>query len=292
MHWNYLKRELDDFRRAATQWGRDDASMMAAAVSYYAVLSLIPLVMVLTAALSWVVGDSTENRASYRAVLEVVSDRFSPALSKDVERALDQVKQQAAFGGPIGLAVLLYVAINVFVHFERAFDRIWNVPSPPKKGILKAIRHVLVNRLAALLVLFALAILFAALFVANIALSSIEAYASALLPDGWRIDLAIRALVNVLVNGALLTLVFRLLPKRPVGWWQALRGGLLASIVWEAGREILAHMVLGNRVVGAFGVAGALVAVMIWIYYAACVMFLAAEYVQVLCTRCEGSPDH
>jgi membrane protein len=75
------------------------------------------------------------------------------------------------------------------------------------------------------------------------------------------------------------------MPKVPIRWPEAARGGIAAAVVWEIGRQLLANFVIGGKY-SAYGVVGALLAIMLWGYYAATVIFLGAEYIQTFCRDC------
>ena len=85
-----------------------------------------------------------------------------------------------------------------------------------------------------------------------------------------------------MANGALLTLLYKLLPRAHVRWSGAICGGALAAILWEISRQILTFMLLSKKYT-AYGIVGSLMALMLWIYIASIIFFFAAEYVRVIC---------
>ena len=91
------------------------------------------------------------------------------------------------------------------------------------------------------------------------------------------------------MNGVLLTTLYKMLPRTQVSWSAALRGGVLAAVLWEISRQALAILMFGRKYT-AYGVVGSLMALMLWVYIAASVFFFAAEYVQVIEHESERNP--
>lgn len=94
----------------------------------------------------------------------------------------------------------------------------------------------------------------------------------------WQI---LQSLSTIACDAALLGTIYRVLPQARVRWSSALGGGLLAALVWSAGRYVLLSLIVGERF-SAYGVVGALMGVMLWFYYASAVVFLGAEFVHAL----------
>ena len=116
------------------------------------------------------------------------------------------------------------------------------------------------------------------------ALSTIETLARDYVPIpplAWKL---LTLAMAVAINWVLFTIVYKALPKTRIRWGEAMRGGLLASVVWEIGRRLLAALVIGSKY-NVYGVVGAFIALMLWVYYAAASIFFGAEYVRLLTTR-------
>lgn len=188
------------------------------------------------------------------------------------------------------LMTLLFASIAVFVHFDDAMDHIWNVPRRGGKGFLASVRGVLVDRLRAFLMLFGVGIFAIAGFVASMSLSAIATYAGDRLPMPAWVWTLLTILAAVFLNWLLFVMVYRIIPKVAVAWPEAARGALFAAIMWEAGRRLLAAFVIGSKF-GVYGVVGAFVAIMLWMFYATTILFLGAEYIQVFCERCKPPAD-
>jgi membrane protein len=277
-------------KKAVFKWSEDDASTLAASVGYYAIFSVFPMLLVLIAVFGFVLQFSGSAQSSQTRLLELLSQNTSPGLADQVKQVLSGIRTNAIINGPVGFVTLLVAAIGIFAQFEVAFDRIWNIRQPESKGIWRLIREVLFQRLRAFLMLVGVGLLVLVAFLADLALSAVGRVAPHVLGSGavWRT-------IQVLVSGGLywmaFTVVYRVLPKVPVRWSEAVQGALLAAVLWEMGRQALVAYLVGDRY-GAYGVVGSLIVLMLWIYFAISIVFLGAEYVQVVWEENGGHSGH
>jgi len=120
------------------------------------------------------------------------------------------------------------------------------------------------------------------LFIGTMAVSQVRSVTTRTLPSVGHFFNLFDLLGAVSANTTLFTLIYRVLPKRRVHWQDALRGGLLAAIVWEIGRDLLGAFFIGMRYTTAYGAIGSFIALLLWCYYGISILFFGAEYVQVL----------
>lgn len=280
---SWLKRQVLLFVAAYNRWSQDEGPAMAAAVAYYVALSFFPLVLTLISGIGLFFRFAHSGQDAERAVLVLVREHFSSSAGSAVEQALNQVRDTSTFHGPIALGVMLFSSIASFVQLQQAFDRIGRVTTSRRKGMLHAVRMVLVERLVAFLMLCGLGILIAALFIGALVLSATEHYTTGIVPSFGALLRPLQIVISFGVNTALFTLVYRWVPKNPATLGPSFRGGLVAAAIWEIGRQILAEVLIGTKYTSAYGVVGSFIGLMLWCYYAVAVLLLGAEYIQVLC---------
>jgi membrane protein len=288
--WGWIRKQFwDRPREVWDRFQRDDGSLMAAATSFYAGLSLMPLLIVMVSGLGVFLQTTQLGVNAQMHVLEAIEAEGSPLIRNQAEALLDDTAKGAGVSGPLGLVGLLLGAMAIFAQFERAFDRIWNIETHRPKGFLRALRYILLERFRAFLMLGSLGLLVIVLFLAGMTLTTIEQFAS----RWWPIPAALSNLlqwgVSLALNTILFTLLYRLMPKVKVLWREALLGGFLVAIGWELGRHGLSAFLMRSQYLSAYGTIGSLLAILIWIYYSAHLIFLGAEYIQVICKRCD--PD-
>ena len=183
--------------------------------------------------------------------------------------------------------MLIVGAATVFVHFDDAMDRIWNVPRRSSPGFFATVRGLLVDRFRAFVMLLGISLFILAGFIATMSLSAAKQFAESDLPFSGAAWTLVMVLAAVLLNWLLFMVTYKTVTKPRVHWSEAARGALFASIMWEIGRRLLAALVIGSRF-SIYGVVGAFVAIMLWTFYAVTVLFLGAEYIQVFCARCKA----
>lgn len=281
------RRVWTPLRHALARWQEDDGGLLAAAVAYYASLSVFPVLLLLVSALGLFLGGTATGRDVERRVIQTIGQRTSPELAQQVSEALSQVHRKAVVSGPLGVFGLLLASLVIFAQFERAFDRIWNVPRAGPPGIFATVKRIVLLRLRAFLMLMALSGFLFAVFIAGMTLSTIQRSAKGLLPFEESIWWFVQIGGSVALNTLALAAIYRWMPKVPVRWSEALWGGALAAVIWEAGRQVLAWLVIGDRFTTAYGVIGSFIALLLWVYYAIAVIFYGAEYVQVICQKCD-----
>jgi membrane protein len=280
LHW-LTQRFWPRLYRAATKWQQDDGLTWAASLAYYGAFSFFPLVLVILAGAGVLLSVSPRVQLQQKQLVELIGEQTSPKLAEEVANVLSGVKSSAAIGGPIGLVTVVFGAIGIFMQLEAAFDRIWKVTGDngPKRAIVRILRNVLFTRLRAFLMLIGAGVIVFGAFIANMVLSGISRYTDQI-PMGSVVFHLLQLGLSAFLNGLMLTLIYRVIPKRHVPWLQAMGGGLVAGIAWEIGRQLLALLIVSKSYT-AYGVIGSFIILMLWFYYASLVLLFGAEFVQV-----------
>jgi membrane protein len=267
-------------RRTYSHWQEDEGSMMAAAMAYYAAFSIFPLCLVLIAGLGYVMRYSAAAQNEKQQLLQVVAENTTPELAEQLGTMLDGVRTRAGLGGPVGLAGLLLAAIGIFTQLEFIFARMWDVPDKEPASFWKSVRRALYDRLLAFVLLFGLGSLVVAVFIANLALASVRSYAVQI-PAGQTAWGVIQVAANLAINIVAFGIMYRVLPRVSVQWRAAFGGAILAGLIWEVGQQLLARVIIADRY-SAYGVVGAFIALMLWMYYASAVVLLGGEFVRAI----------
>jgi len=263
------------------KWLEDDGPTWAASLGYYAAFSFFPLVLMLISGVGFVLKFSHQPQLEQNRLIEVIGQQTSPELAQQVGKLLAGVQSNAPISGPVGLLTLLLAAIGIFTQLEAAFGRIWGVDADPnrKTGLWATVRNVLFVRLRAFLMLLATGALVLVAFVASIVVSAI-AHRAHQLPFGRSLIHLMSIGVGAALNTLCFTLLYRLLPKRPVLWRHAIAGALVAGIAWEIGRQLLSLFLIGGSY-SAYGIVGSLIVLMLWCNYGSMVLLFGAEYVEI-----------
>lgn len=278
---NWWKTRQRQLHATTQQWGKDGGLLIAAAMAYYAVLSFFPLLLLLISAFGFVLRFSSGAQDAQAELLNVLAQNTAPALAEHIKSALDAIRDKASIGGPIGLVALVVASIGIFAHLDIVMARVWNTKRFSSGGVRAAVANALYYRLRAFLMLLTLGVLIWVAFIADTVASAMRPFVAEHLGGDITWSVAHFA-ISLLINGALLTILYKLLPRAKVPWSAALRGGTLAAILWEISRQGLTIMLMGKKF-SAYGIVGSLLALMLWIYIACIIFFFAAVYVRVIC---------
>ena len=277
----WIRRDLwGAVKTSAGRWGSDRGSLHSAALAYYAAASLFPLCLTLIAALGTVAKLSGEIQDRQREMLRLVRENIGPWLADQLQVILLTVRGEATIGGTVGILTLMVAALAMFVQLQTMFDDVWRASAKPRDGWWATIWPLVYERFVAFIMLLGVSALVILLFVANMIVSGLKSF-NAHLPCGHTTWLVGQWLFAVAGNAALLAIIFRTIPKSPVRWRDAFCGGLLAAVILQIGQHFLALFVIGNHY-SVYGVVGSFIAIMVWFYYAAAVVFFGAEIVRAL----------
>jgi membrane protein len=262
-------------RDAATQFYADGCPTLAAAISFYALLSLIPVLFMAVAVVGYVVGSS---EGTFEALLTAVRE-FIPHLSTDIIRNLESVVANRGRLSWFALATLVIAASLVFQATEFALDRIFAVDV--RRGFLR-------SRILSMLVVVALGFVLLFSFYVGLIFHALQAEAGRFPhAHAWLVWLAsglqVQYLISVALVLTLFTVALHVFPHASVAWRHALAGGVVGTVLWEVARRLflwyLANIAQFSVVYGSLG---ALVAVLVWIYFSVTIFLYAAECVVAL----------
>lgn len=262
-------------RTAATQFYADGCPTLAAAISFYALLSLIPVLFLVIAVAGYVIGSS---QTTYDAALQWVRE-FIPHLSDDFTGNLEWVVQNRGRLSWLGLGALTIAASLVFQAVEFALDRVFTVGR--RRGFWR-------SRFLSMCIVVGMGVVMLFSFYVGVLIHALRADPT-LAPLGHDVlvplakGLRIQYLTSVALIVGAFTLSLRVFPHAHVGWREAFTGGCIGGALWEVGRRIfLWYLANLAQFYVVYGSLGALVAVMVWIYMSASIFLYAAEIVVAL----------
>ncbi|MGB4442221.1 MAG: YihY/virulence factor BrkB family protein [Coriobacteriia bacterium] len=268
---------------AGRSWLDDGAPQIAAALSYYALLSVAPLLVVVVTVAGRVV-----SRQAAREQLLAAADRLAGTLGTSV---IDELLASAALpttGTLLSAAALVFAlagAMRAFGQLRTAFDRIWNIPSEkPESGsfwdtVRFGLRAFAIHNLRA----FAMVPVVGVLLLASLALN---AFVVAVTSQWTAVDLQVLALrvVDILASFLFLWLLFgavyRVLPRTRIGWRDVAAGAAMTAGLFTLGRWLVGLYLSSSSVGTAFGAAGSLVILLVWLNYSSQILLFGAELTQ------------
>lgn len=271
-----LRETVSVVRETATAWWRDDSLQLGAALAYYTIFSLAPVLVVAIGVAGLVLGEDTARAG--------VARQLESALGPDAARAVDGVVEKAsldpdasASATAIGLGTILLGATGAFGQLQRALNRIWEV-EPPRGGVARLVKRRLVSFGAVLFV----GLLLLASLLASAAIAAIGSY----MPEfaGPAISLA-RFAASFAIAVVLFAVIYKLLPDCAIAWSDVWVGAAVTALLFEVGKSAIAFYLGRAGVVSMYGAAGSVVMLLLWVYYSTQILFLGAEFTQVWARR-------
>ena len=264
------------------EWQADKASRIAAALAYYTVFSISPLLVIAIAIAGTIFGgESAQAKITEQLIGLVGQDGMKPIL-----QALDNMNQPKVKGlaSLISIGVLIIGASGIFAQLQDALNTVWNVKPQPGQGILPFLR----KRLLSFLMVFAIGIFLMFSLILSTAVTTISSYQTNFLPG----SVVLWENLDFLVSFGLLTflfcLMFKYVPDVKIAWKDVFVGSIITTLLFMFGKFLLGLYISKGSLGSAYGAAGSLIIFLAWVYYSAQIVLLGAEFTQVY-TRLYGS---
>ncbi len=263
-------------RQVASSWIDDYVASMGAALAYYTVFSLAPLLLIVVSVAGMAFGDE----AARGAIRSQLADLMGEPGASAVQALLVSVRQpaQGLAAATLGGVLLFVGATTVFGELQDALDRIWRVPSRVRSsGWIALVRA----RLLSFGMILALGFL---LIVSLLASATLAALGRRLDPvfGGWRgLAEAANAVVGFGLVALIFALIYKLMPRVRVLWADVWIGALFTALLFTLGKFLIGLYIGQSGIASGFGAAGSLVVVLLWVYYSAQILLIGAEFTWV-----------
>jgi membrane protein len=266
--------------RAVQDWWNDNCLRLAASLAYYTALSLAPLVLLIVG----VIGLVLDRQQVGHHLTAQFEGLIGPAGRELVTSILTATNPQGGkIATIIGLVTLLIGATAVFGELQATLNLIWEVRLAPTNGVWASIWAVLRERIFSLALVLALAFLLLVSLVISAALAGAAALFQG--PEQALLSRLLEFTVSLLVLTFVFVLLYKYVPDAEIGWRDVWLGGLITAILFTLGKTAIGFY-LGQASVGsAYGAAGSLVVLLVWVYYSALIMLFGAEFTHAWATR-------
>jgi membrane protein len=253
--------------RAAGAWSADYAPSMGAALSYYALFSIAPLLLIVIGVAGFFFGAEAARGELFHEIAGLVGTDAARAVEGLVANA--RKPESGILAMAVGLLLLVMGASTVFGELQNALDRIWRVPQQhQEKGWLTLIR----TRLASFGMILAIAFLLMVSLVLSAVVSALD--------KGWGLHAIDWALSFALMT-VLFAAIFKVIPRARIAWRDVWIGAGVTAALFAIGKVLIGLYIGKSTVASAFGAAGSLVVLLVWVYYSSQVFLFGAEFTRL-----------
>jgi membrane protein len=266
--------------RAVQNWWKDNCLRLAASLAYYTALSLAPLLLLIVGVVGLVL-DRQQVATQLATQLEGLMGQAGRELVTSILTTTSP--QGSLLATVIGLGTLFIGATAVFGELQATMNLIWEVQPAPTSGVWAGIWAWLRERIFSLAIVFALAFLLLVSLVISAALAGAAALFQG--PEQAVLSHVLEIAVSLLVLTFVFALLYKYVPDAEIGWHDVWLGGFLTAVLFTLGKTAIGFY-LGRASAGsAYGAAGSMVVLLVWVYYSALIMFFGAEFTHVWTTR-------
>ncbi len=257
---------------AARGWMRDGASSMGAALAFYTLFSMAPLLLLAIAIAGLVIGTDTAREMVMNQLSTLLGTQGASAIGAVLAAADDRT--DGVLAAAASVATLVLGATTVFAELRRDLDKIWKVEAPPATGVWDILRARILSFSMVLVIGFLLMVS----LVVSATVAAVSGMWASAFPGSVVVLRALEFLGSFGVIAGLFAMIYKILPSVRLAWGDVWIGAAVTSLLFWVGKYLIGLYLGKSAIASPFGAAGTLVVVIVWVYYSAQIFFLGAEF--------------
>lgn len=274
-----LKSGFGLLKESFQEWKEDGALSLGAALAYYTIFSLAPMLLIAISVAGLVFGREAAQGELVGQMRGLLGQQGAEAIQTMVANAGKH--SSGVLGTIVGIATVLFGATGVFAQLQASLNRIWDVEAKPAKGIWGFLR----TRILSFGMVLGIGFLLLVSLAISAAIAAMDTYVTGLFPGAEVVIGIVSALIGLALITLLLAMIYRFLPDVKIAWRDVWTGAVITAVLFLIGK-VLIGLYLGNSsVASTYGAAGSLVILLLWIYYSSQILFFGAEITQVYAAR-------
>ena len=273
MYNTKIKDLLQIFKTAFIEWWAKDPFRQSAIIAYYAIFGIPGLLVLIIAVAGYFFGTETVNQN----LMTQISDTIGQETALQIQDILTKstAEKSTIWGSILGISILLLGATGVFVELQKTLNLIWNVKVKPQNGVWLIIKA----RLFSFGLILAIAFLLTISLVISTALVAVSNFISF---ESSQIMMTFYGILNfiisLLVISALFAMIFKILPDAKIEWKHVWLGSIVTGILFTIGKMALAYYFGEANPASAYGAAGSIILILLWVSYSSMILFFGAEF--------------
>ena len=259
-------------KKAVYGWLDDHAATMGAAIAYYMVFSLAPILIMVIGVAGLAFGREAAEGALFGDLAELIGPESAVAVQAILRSASGT--RSGIVATSIGIGTLIIAATAVFVQLQSALNVIWKARASGNLGVW----YLLKSRLLSLSVILVIGFLLLVSLVISTALAAFSDYLDRILAGFAIILRIIQLILSFGFTTLLFATMFKILPDHPVEWAEVWLGAAVAALLFTVGKHLISLYIGSSNMGSTYGAAGAVMIVLVWVYYSAQILLLGAEF--------------
>jgi membrane protein len=268
----FLQRWATLGKRTVYSWLDDRAPTIGAAIAFYTMFSLAPMLVIVIAIAGFVFGQEAAEGALFGEFAKLVGPDSAGAVQAMLRGASST--RSGIIATAVGIGTLIATATAVFSELQAALNLIWKVPATDNLGV----GHFLKSRLLSLCVILVIGFLLLVSLVVSTALAACSIYIDRTLTDFSLILYLAHHAASFSFTAVFFAAIFKILPDCPVEWQDVWLGAILTALLFSIGKHLISLYIGSSNMASTYGAAGALIIVFVWVYYSAQIFLLGAEF--------------
>jgi membrane protein len=267
--WKITKQTFSDFI--------DDKVMkLSAALAYYTIFSLPGLIIVVIWISDIFYGEKAVEGTVYGQIAGLVGKDAALQIQQTIRNAT--LSYETGFATTIGIATLIFGATSIFGEIQDSINAIWKLKAKPKKGWVKLI----VNRLLSFSLIITLGFLLLVSLIINAVMDALINKLTVIFPHTEVIIAYVfNVLLSFVITSFLFGLIFKVLPDAKIEWRHVRAGALTTALLFMIGKLAISYYLGHNRLTSAYGAAGSVIVILLWVYYSATILYFGAVFTRV-----------
>ena len=267
-------------KRSVVQWIEDEPFQLAAALSYYTLFSMAPLIIIVIAVAGFAFGRDAAQNQIVATLQGMIGQESAQAIQGVVENASKQPKA-GLVSTVVGVAALIFGAGGVVGQLQTSLNRLWGVTPKPGQGVWGFIRQ----RFISFAMVLAIGFLLLVSLVVSALVTGLTKWMGGLFGGAEFIAYGLDLFVSFVFITALFAMIYKFLPDVDIQWRDVWIGAAITAVLFAIGKVLIGVYLGSSAVSSTYGAAGSLITVLLWVYYSSLIFFLGAEVTQVYATE-------
>jgi membrane protein len=278
-----IKDLLQISKTAFIEWWEKDPFRQSAIIAYYAIFGIPGLLVLIIAVAGYFFGTDTVNQNLIAQIAETIGQETALQIQDILTKST--AEKSTIWGTIIGASILLLGATGVFVELQKTLNLIWNVKAKPQNGVWLVVKA----RLFSFGLILAIAFLLTISLVISTALVAVSNFISF---ESSQVMMTLYGILNFIISlvviSALFAMIFKILPDAQIEWKHVWLGSLVTGILFTIGKMGLAYYFGAANPASAYGAAGSIILILLWVSYSSMILFYGAEFTAAYAKKYSG----